>query len=149
VSDEISVTVASVIEHAGRFLLVEEETDNGIRFNQPAGHLEPYESIAAGAVRETLEETAYHFAPTALVGIYRYRYPSSGVVYVRFTFTGDLGAHEAGRPLDKEILRALWLTPAELRAQRERHRSPLVMRSVEDSLAGRRYPLDLLVQYDG
>src|SRR4029453_7635507 len=74
-SDKISVTVASVIEHDGRFLLVEEETDNGVRFNQPAGHLEPDESIVAGAVRETLEETAYHFVPTALVGIYRWRYP--------------------------------------------------------------------------
>jgi 8-oxo-dGTP pyrophosphatase MutT (NUDIX family) len=149
VSEQIRVTVASVIEHEGRFLVVEEETDNGIRFNQPAGHLEPYESIVAAAARETLEETAYHFVPAALVGIYRYRYPHSGIVYVRFTFTGKLGAHEAGRPLDREILRALWLTPAELQALRERHRSPLVMRSVEDYLAGRRYPLDLLLQYDG
>ncbi len=148
-TEKISVTVAAVIEDNGRFLIVEEETDNGVRLNQPAGHLEPDESIAAGAVRETLEETAYHFVPTALVGIYRWRYPSSGIVYVRFTFTGDLGAHEAGRQLDKEIMLTLWLTPAELRAQRERHRSPLVLRSVEDSLAGRRYPLDLLVQYDG
>ncbi len=147
-SDKISVTVASVIEQDGRFLVVEEETDNGVRFNQPAGHLEAYETIAAGAARETLEETAYHFVPTALVGIYRYRYPHSGIVYVRFTFAGELGAHEAGRPLDKEILRTHWFTPEELRALRERHRSPLVMRSVDDYLAGRRYPLDLLVHYD-
>ena len=144
-----SVTVAAVIERNGRFLLVEEETDNGVRLNQPAGHLEPDESIVAGAVRETLEETAYHFVPHALVGIYRWRYAASGVVYVRFAFTGELGALEAGRALDHGILRALWLTPAELRAEIDRHRSPLVMRCVEDYIAGRRYPLDLLVQYDG
>jgi 8-oxo-dGTP pyrophosphatase MutT (NUDIX family) len=146
--DRISVTVAAVIEHNGRFLMVEEETDNGVRLNQPAGHLEPDESIVAGAARETLEETAYHFVPRALVGIYRWRYPPSGVVYVRFTFMGGLGALEAGRALDQGILRTLWLTPAELRAQGHRHRSPLVMRCVEDYLAGRRYPLDLLVEYD-
>ena len=116
-SDKISVTVAAVIETEGRFLLVEEETDNGVRLNQPAGHLEPDESIVAGAVRETLEETAYHFLPRALVGIYRWRYPASGVVYVRFAFAGELGALEAGRALDQGILRTLWLTPAELRAQ--------------------------------
>ena len=147
-SDKVSVTVAAVIERDGRFLLVEEETDNGVRLNQPAGHLEPDESIVAGAARETLEETAFRFVPRALVGIYRWRYPASGVVYVRFTFTGELGALEAGRALDQGILRTLWLTPAELRAQVHRHRSPLVMRCVEDYLAGRRYPLDLLVEYD-
>ena len=146
-SDKVSVTVAAVIEQGGRFLLVEEETADGLRLNQPAGHLEPDESIMAGAARETLEETAYHFVPRALVGVYRWRYAASGVVYVRFAFAGELGAHEPDRPLDEGILRALWLTPEELRSEADRHRSPLVMRCVEDYLTGRRYPLDLLVQY--
>jgi 8-oxo-dGTP pyrophosphatase MutT (NUDIX family) len=148
-SDKISVTVAAVIERDGRFLLVEEETAEGVRLNQPAGHLEPDESIVAGATRETLEETAYHFVPRALVGVYRWRYPVTGVVYVRFAFAGDLGAHESGRTLDEGILRALWLTPEALRNQPERHRSPLVMQCVEDYLAGRRYPLELLVHCGG
>jgi 8-oxo-dGTP pyrophosphatase MutT (NUDIX family) len=148
-SDKVSVTVAAVIEVDGRFLLVEENTDDGVRLNQPAGHLEADESIVAGAARETLEETAHQFVPRALVGVYRWRHPASGVVYVRFAFAGDLGAQEAGRALDEGILRALWLTPEELRARSERHRSPLVMRCVEDYLAGRRYPLDLLVHYEG
>jgi len=148
-SDKVSVTVAAVIEVDGRFLLVEESTDDGVRLNQPAGHLEADESIVAGAARETLEETAHQFVPRALVGVYRWRHPASGGVYVRCAFAGDLGAQEAGRALDEGILRALWLTPEELRARSERHRSPLVMRCVEDYLAGRRYPLDLLVHYEG
>jgi 8-oxo-dGTP pyrophosphatase MutT (NUDIX family) len=148
-SDRISVTVAAVIERDGRFLLVEEQTDGGVRINQPAGHLEADESIVAGAARETLEETAHRFVPRTLVGVYRWRHPASGVVYVRFAFAGDLGAQVPGRALDDGILRTLWLTPEELRARSERHRSPLVMRCVEDYLAGQRYPLDLLVHYEG
>ncbi len=144
---QLSLTVAAVIQHEGRYLLVEEETDDGIRINQPAGHLEPDESILEGAVRETLEETAYGFSPTGLVGIYRWRHPASGVTYVRFAFCGELGSHQAGRALDRGILRTLWLTPEQLRACASSHRSPLVLRCVEDHLAGRRYPLDMLVHY--
>ncbi len=144
---QVSVTVAAVIQHQGRFLVVEEETDDGLRINQPAGHVEPDESILEGAVRETLEESAYGFSPTALVGVYRWRHPTKGVAYVRFAFCGDLGRHHAGRTLDQGIVRALWLSPDELRACAPRHRSPLVLRCVEDYLAGRRYPLDLLIHY--
>jgi len=144
---QLSVTVAAVIQHRGRYLLVEEETDGGIRINQPAGHLEPDESILDGAVRETLEETAYGFSPSALVGIYRWRHPSGRLTYVRFAFCGELGPHQAARHLDRGILRTLWLTPAELRTCAASHRSPLVLRCVEDHLAGRRYPLDILVHY--
>jgi 8-oxo-dGTP pyrophosphatase MutT (NUDIX family) len=144
---KVSATVAAVIQHDGRFLFVEEETDDGVRINQPAGHLEADESIVDGAVRETLEETAYGFSPTALVGIYRWKHPRRDVTYVRFAFCGDLGAHDPQRKLDHGILRALWLTPEELRACAPMHRSPLVLRCVEDYLAGRRYPLDLLVHY--
>ncbi len=140
-----SLTVAAVIQHDGRYLVVEEETEDGIRINQPAGHLETDESILEGAVRETLEETAYGFSPTGLVGIYRWRHTASGLTYVRFAFCGELGAHRAGRALDRGILRTLWLTPEELRACASSHRSPLVLRCVEDHLAGRRYPLEILV----
>jgi len=144
---KVSVTVAAVIQHQGRYLLVEEQTEDGIRINQPAGHLEPDESIVEGVVRETLEETAYGFSPDGLVGIYRWRHPANGVTYVRFAFRGELGPHHADRALDQGILRALWLTPDQRRARLSSHRSPLVLRCVEDHLAGRRYPLDMLVHY--
>ena len=147
-SNDIKVTVAAVIERDGRFLIVEEQTDDGIRLNQPAGHLEPDESIVSGARRETLEETACHFEPEALVGIYRWCYPRTGVVYVRFAFTGKLGQHETQRPLDEGILRAVWLTAEELRSQADRHRSPLVLRCIDDYLMGRRFPLDLLADLE-
>ena len=140
----VSVTVAAVIENQGRFLFVEEQTEDGVRINQPAGHLEPHESVAAGAVRETLEETAYDFRPTALVGVYRWRRPAKDLTYLRFTFCGEVGEHHAERKLDEGILRALWLTPDELRACAPSHRSPLVVRCVEDYLAGQRFPLELL-----
>jgi len=147
-SKRISVTVAAVAQRDGRFLLVEEHTDQGLRLNQPAGHLEPGESLLAGVARETLEETAWRFAPGWLLGIYRWEHSGSGVTYVRFAFGGSLLAHEADRRLDEGIVRAVWLTPEELRLQSARHRSPLVQRCVNDHLAGRRYPLDLLVDQE-
>lgn len=141
-----SVTVAGVIERGGQFLLVEEEDEGCVVFNQPAGHLEQHESVVEGCAREVLEETVWHFHPRALVGIYRWAKPgaASGVNYLRFALCGDLGEHEAGRKLDAGILRAVWLHPGEIRAARERLRSPLVLRCVEDYLAGRRYPLAIL-----
>jgi len=146
-----SVTVAAVIERGGRFLLVEEEDDGRIVFNQPAGHLEQRESLVEGCRREVLEASAWHFQPRALVGIYRWSKPdsasSAGVSYVRFAFCGELGEHESGHRLDAGILRAVWLDADEIRASRERHRSPLVLRCIEDYLAGRRYPLDALIEY--
>jgi 8-oxo-dGTP pyrophosphatase MutT (NUDIX family) len=142
-----NVTVAAVIARAGKFLLVEEETAQGARFNQPAGHLEADETLLAAAVRETLEESAYHFTPSHLVGIYRWHAIESDTTYLRFAFTGDIAGHEADRALDAGILQAVWLTPDEIRASKMRHRSPLVLRCMEDYLAGKRYPLDLLVHY--
>jgi 8-oxo-dGTP pyrophosphatase MutT (NUDIX family) len=143
-----SVTVAAVIEHDGRFLLVEERTRDGIRLNQPAGHLDPGESVIAGCVRETLEETAHRFDPTHLLGVYLWRSaPSPGgaaTTYLRFAFVGTLGEREAERALDDGIVRTLWLTAAELRARRSEHRSPLVQQCVDDYLGGQRYPIDLL-----
>ncbi|SFE06998.1 NUDIX domain-containing protein [Paracidovorax konjaci] len=143
-----NATVAAVIEHEGRFLLVEEDTADGLRLNNPAGHLDPGESPEQGCVREVLEETAYDFTPTALVGVYLNRFTRTrtgdDITYLRFAFTGTLGAHHAWRALDDGIVRTVWMTPAELRSCADRHRSPLVMRCIEDYLAGQRHPLGLI-----
>jgi phosphatase NudJ len=143
-----SVTVAAIIEKDGRFLLVEEETSHGLKLNNPAGHLDPGESPAEGCAREALEETAWHFKPTHLVGVYLSRFikQSDGedITYLRFAFCGELGAHDAQRKLDEGIHRTLWLTPDEMRASAARHRSPLVLRCMEDYLAGVRLPLSTL-----
>ncbi len=142
-----SVTVAAIIEHEGRFLLVEEETSDGIRFNQPAGHLDPCESLIEAVSREALEETAHEFVPDALVGVYMSRYLSNrtgdDVTYLRFAFSGRVGARH-DRPLDEGILRAVWMSLDELRSCREKHRSPLVMQCVEDYLGGQRSPLSTI-----
>ncbi len=147
------VTVAAIIEREGRFLLVEEEVldDQGstvIRYNQPAGHLDEGESLVQACAREVLEETAWHFTPRQLVGIYQWRPPTRHLTYLRFAYCGTLGDHDADRPLDDGIRRALWLTPAEIHALRDRHRSPLILQCIEDYQAGRRYPLELVNHYD-
>lgn len=144
-----SVTVAAIVERERRFLLVEECTSDGIRINQPAGHLDPGESLAAACAREMLEETAHPFVPTQLLGVYMFGHARNadagdGVTYVRFAFIGELGERIAGRALDHGILRVLWLTPEELRARSHEHRSPLVMKCVEDYLRGQRYPIELV-----
>ncbi|KRC12067.1 NUDIX hydrolase [Hydrogenophaga sp. Root209] len=150
-----SVTVAAVIERDGRYLLIEEHTPEGLRLNNPAGHLDPGESPAEGVVRETLEETTHRFTPTALVGVYLSRFQRAGqipaededITYLRFAFCGELGDVVPGVSLDTGIVRTLWLTPDEIRRSAPRHRSPLVLRCMEDHLAGQRYPL-ALVQTD-
>lgn len=142
-----NVTVAAVIERDGKFLLVEEETDEGLRFNQPAGHLECRESLVEAAVRETLEETGYHFVPQYLVGIYNWRKEEKDLTYLRFAFGGEIIGHDAGRALDQGIVAARWLTPDEVRATADRHRSPLILRCIEAWQAGKRYPLDLITHY--
>lgn len=143
-----SVTVAAVIERAGRFLLVEEETAEGLKLNNPAGHLDPGETPVHACARETLEETGYTFTPTAVVGVYLSRFlrPARGedITYLRFAFCGELGPHDAARTLDQGIVRTLWMTPEEIRASVARHRSPLLLRCMEDYLAGRRYPLEMI-----
>ncbi|MDQ2822810.1 MAG: NUDIX hydrolase [Pseudomonadota bacterium] len=142
-----SVTVAAVIERDGRFLMIEEETSEGIKLNQPAGHLDENESLEQAAVREVNEEAAHEFIPTALVGMYMSRYYSKSrqrnVTYLRFTFCGHAG-QEFDQPLDDGILRVLWMTHAEIVATQERHRSPIVLQCVDDYLAGKRTELDLL-----
>ena len=141
-----SVTVAAVVERDGRYLLVEEHTGDGLRLNNPAGHLDAGESLLRAVAREVLEETACVFTPSHLVGVYlvRLRRDQEDITYLRFAFTGSVGEPETGRALDTGIVRTLWLTPAEIEASRERHRSPLLWRCVQDHLAGRRYPLELL-----
>lgn len=142
-----NVTVAAVIERGGRFLLVEEETADGLRFNQPAGHLEQGESLVEAVVRETLEETAHGFAPRALVGIYQWPRPDGEVTYLRFAFCGEVGMCDPERRLDDGIVRAVWMSADEVRACAERYRSPLVLQCMDDYLAGRRYGLELLRHY--
>ncbi len=143
-----NVTVAAIIEKDGRYLLVEEQTRDGLRLNNPAGHLDPGESPAQGCAREALEETAHPFTPTALIGVYlsRFQRHASGedITYLRLAFCGEIGEMQPQRSLDEGIVRTLWMTLDEVRASADRHRSPLVLRCIEDHLAGRRYPLDLI-----
>ena len=139
-------TVATIVVHDGAFLLVEEETRDGVRFNQPAGHLEAGETLVAAATRETLEETGYHVVPTALIGIYRWQAPVTGATFIRFAFAADLLSHEPHRTLDEGILRAFWLSYDDLVASRDQHRSPLVLRCVDDFRAGVRRPLDFVTE---
>jgi len=150
-----NVTVAAVIEREGRFLLVEERTSQGLLLNNPAGHLDPGETLVQACVRETREETAFAFEPQALVGVYlsapahpvRADEPvqdKDSITYLRFVFRGVLGAHDPRQRLDHGIVRTLWMSPHELRASTGRHRSPAVLRSVEDYLAGASHPLQLL-----
>jgi 8-oxo-dGTP pyrophosphatase MutT (NUDIX family) len=142
-----SVTVAGVVERDGRFLLVEEEADGRVVINQPAGHLDPNESLLRAVSREVLEETRYRFTPTALVGVYLWPHQTKDITYLRFAFTGEITGEDKERDLDIGILRTLWLTPEELQRESDRHRSPLVSRCVADYLAGQRYPLDMLASY--
>lgn len=151
-----SVTVAAVIEKeiggVQKFLLVEEETRDGLKLNNPAGHLDPGEGLIAACARETLEETAHHFNPTAIVGVYLSRFersatiaqPALDVTYLRFAFCGELGVHVPEQALDVGIVRTVWLSAGEIRASTDMHRSPLLLRCMEDYLAGKRYPLELV-----
>ena len=139
-----AVTVAAIVERDGAYLLVREHTRNGIRLNQPAGHLEPGESPAAGAARETLEEAAWRVEPTALVGVYRWEAPDNGATFVRFAYAATPLGAVPGRALDEGIVDALWLRYDEIVARRGEHRSPLVLRCIEDHRAGRRWPLDVV-----
>jgi ADP-ribose pyrophosphatase YjhB (NUDIX family) len=145
-----SVTVAAVIERGGRFLLVEEEDEDGGDpvYNQPAGHWESGETLVQACAREVLEESAYRFDPKQLVGVYSWTRPQGDVTYLRYAFCGDVHGREAGLTLDEGILRAAWLAPEEILALASRHRSLLVWRCIEDYLAGKRYPLELITHCD-
>jgi ADP-ribose pyrophosphatase YjhB (NUDIX family) len=141
--------VAAIVERDGRFLLVEEQADGAVVLNQPAGHLDEGETLIHAVIRETLEETAWHIEPTALLGVYRWPHPANNITYLRFAFVAKALREETGRTLDHGCLRAVWLTPEEIRAERARLRSPQVERCLDDYLAGTCYPLDLLREYEG
>jgi 8-oxo-dGTP pyrophosphatase MutT (NUDIX family) len=142
------VTVAAVIEQHGRFLLVKERESGRTVLNQPAGHLEDGESLISAVIRETLEETGWHFRPEAIIGLYRWRHPYKGITYLRATFSGCGLSHDAEHPLDEGIEETLWMSLADLRRHPELLRSPLVIKSIEDYLAGTRYPLSVLADIE-
>jgi len=142
------VTVAAVIEQNGRFLLVQERESGRAVLNQPAGHLEDGESLVTAVIRETLEETGWHFQPEAVIGIYRWRHPVKRITYLRVTFAGPGLRHDINRTLDEAIEDTLWLSTGEIRRQPEMLRSPLVLKSIEDYLAGARYPLSVLADIE-
>jgi 8-oxo-dGTP pyrophosphatase MutT (NUDIX family) len=138
------VVVAAIVERDGRFLLVEEHTAEGLRLNQPAGHWERGETLLDAVRREALEETAHHVEPRELLGCYSTHYPRRDITYLRFAYVCSVSGFDAKRKLDDGIVRAVWLTPDELAASPIPHRSPLVMRCVQDYLGGRRFPLDFV-----
>ncbi|MDQ4146694.1 MAG: NUDIX hydrolase [Pseudomonadota bacterium] len=138
------VTVAAVIERAGQFLLVDEDVGGRRVLNQPAGHLDDGESLVEAVIRETLEETAWHFEPTALVGIYRWRHARDKVTFLRVTFCGEATRHDPCLKLDDGIIGCVWLTRDQFTMIPERLRSPMVLRSIDDYLMGARHPLLIL-----
>lgn len=142
------VTVAAVAQRHGQFLFVEERVGGELVINQPAGHLDPGENLIEAVVRETLEETAWHFEPEALVGIYLWRQPQNGLTFLRFSFAGRVSGHDTSLDLDDGIERALWLTRDQITSQQPRLRSPMVLRGVDDFLAGQRIPLAVLESLD-
>ncbi|WP_295627602.1 NUDIX hydrolase [uncultured Nitrosomonas sp.] len=145
-----NVTVAVVVEQNGKYLLVEEEPETGcgLFLNQPAGHLDPGESIIQGAVRETLEETGYTFEPEYVLGVYQWYSHRVDTTYLRFAFGGRVTHHDPERKLDTGILRASWFGFDEINQMIQRHRSPLVMQCIRDYLAGKRYSLELMLHFE-
>ena len=137
-------TVAAIIEQNGKFLLVEETTDRGNRFNQPAGHLEDNETLIQAVIRETLEESAYDFVPTALLGVYHWKHPHNDTTYLRFAFIGSVGVHYETQELDDGIIRAVWMTLDEIREKAALMRSPQVLTCIEDYLSGKSFPLEVI-----
>ena len=142
------ITVATVVESEGKFLMVKEQSDGLIVYNQPAGHLEENETLIEAARRETLEETAWQVEIRYLLGIYQYTSPQNGICYVRHCFFADAIQHMADRQLDAAIIEAQWLSLDELQAHRTEMRSPLVLKVIADYLQGQRFPLTLLSNPD-
>jgi 8-oxo-dGTP pyrophosphatase MutT (NUDIX family) len=142
------VTVAAVVEERGRFLLVEGRIQGRLVLNQPAGHVEDRETLLAAAIREAREETAWTFEPEALVGTYLWRNPSNHQAFLRFAFCGSVRDHDASRPLDTGIVRAVWMSRDEVHGAAARVRSPLVLRCIDDYLGGQRSPLTSVSHID-
>lgn len=144
-SKDLHITVATILQRDDKFLMVEEECHGEVVINQPAGHVENGESLPNAAVRETFEETGWHIEVDSVISLYRWRMPETGETYFRVAFGGRLLGYDPDHPLDDGILRATWMSPAELEANASQLRSPLVMRCIIDYLNNIRYPIDLLV----
>lgn len=138
------VTVATIVEKDGRFLMVYEESDGKKVYNQPAGHLDPNETLQEAALRETLEETGWTVELTGVVGVNLYTAPANGITYCRTTFIAKALSHDPARPLDTGIIEAVWLTYEELVARKDQLRSPMTLQIVEEYRAGRRFPLAVI-----
>ena len=139
-----NTTVAAIIEQNGKFLLVEEETYRGNRYNQPAGHLEDGETLIEAVIRETMEEAAYAFTPEALLGVYQWKHPLNDTTYLRFAFIGKAGVHYPMQELDEGIVQTVWMDIDEIRDKQNLMRSPQVLTCIEDYLAGKRYSLQVI-----
>lgn len=139
-------TVAAVIEKDGKFLVVEEESGGKIVYNQPAGHLDEGENLIEAVIRETLEETAWHFRPENVTGVYQYKSPGNETTYIRFCFSGQCNLHEPDRRLDDGIVRAIWMSYEELLREKDKLRSPMVLQCIDDYLTDKRYPLELITR---
>ncbi|HET7204325.1 MAG TPA: NUDIX hydrolase [Steroidobacteraceae bacterium] len=139
------MTVAAVVERDGKFLFVEERASGRVVLNQPAGHLENGETLFEAVARETLEETGWTFVPGHVVGLYVWQPEHLSRTFLRVAFAGRLDGHDPSRPLDQGIVRTRWLDREQLLAAQPKHRSPLVLRCVDDYLAGARYPLELVM----
>lgn len=140
------LTVAAIVERNGQFLLVEERVANRMVFNQPAGHVERGETLVQAASREALEETAWKFTPEALVGIYLWEQPERQRSFLRVAFCGQVSGHDPQRRLDRGIERAVWMTREQVILRGSRMRTPMVLKCIDDYLAGRRYPIDIVAE---
>lgn len=138
------VTVATIIERDNRFLMVYEESDGKKVYNQPAGHLDPNETLQEAAIRETLEETGWNVQLTGVVGVNLYTAPSNSITYFRTTFVAEALTHDANRKLDTGIIEAVWLTYEQLLERKDELRSPMTLQIIEDYRAGRRFPLNVV-----
>lgn len=142
------ITVAAIVEKDGKFLMVEEISHGRVVYNQPAGHLDPDESLQQAAVREAYEETGWHIEPTAVLGVAKYYAPENDTIYYRTSFIANAVSFDENAILDDGIQQAVWLSYEELKAAKDKLRSPLVLKNVEQYLAGHQYPLDMICDDD-
>ena len=140
------ITVATIVERSGKFLMVQELSNGRLVYNQPAGHLDPGETLQQAAVRETYEESGWHVKPTAVVGVSKYVAPHNGTVYYRTTFVAEALEHDSNAVLDDGIQQAVWMSIEDIRKAYEHLRSPLVLKNIEQYLAGERYPLSIIFE---